>query len=139
MKALGEQPESIRGEIQRTTVALNPKTRTMRAEVDLDNKDGMLAAGMYAQVTVQLQTRQNALLVPSKSLRVRGRKISLLVARQGVAESVEVKIGYDDGIWAEIVAGDLHDDDRVITAAQSIVVPGTPVKAVDERVSAVSF
>ena len=136
---LGEQPEPIRGEIQRTTVALNPKTRTMRAEVDLDNKAGLLAAGMYAQVAVQLETRQNALLVPSKTLRVRDHKISLLVARQGVAEAVGVQVGYDDGIWAEIVAGELREDDWVITSAQSTVAPGTPVKVVDDRVSAASF
>lgn len=134
-----QESELIRGEIQRTTVALNPKTRTMRAEVDLDNKAGLLAAGMYAQVAVQLETRQNALLVPSKTLRVRDHKISLLVARQGVAEAVGVQVGYDDGIWAEIVAGELREDDWVITSAQSTVAPGTPVKVVDDRVSAASF
>jgi RND family efflux transporter MFP subunit len=134
-----EESESIHGEIQRTTVALNPKTRTMRAEVDLDNKAGLLAAGMYAQVTVQLETRQNALLVPSKTLRVRDNKVSLLVARQGVAEAVGVQVGYDDGIWAEIVAGELREDDWVITSAQSTVAPGTPVKVVDDRVSAASL
>ncbi len=138
VRALGEH-EAIRGEIQRSTVALNPKTRTLRAEIDLDNKEGHLAAGMYAQVTVLLETRQNALLVPAKTLRVRDDKVSLLVVRQGVAETVGVQVGYDDGIWAEIVSGELRDDDWVITSARSSVTPGTAVQVVEDRLSAASF
>lgn len=125
--ALGKN-HAMPGTIKRTTVALNPQTRTMRAEVDLDNTSGSLAAGMYAQVTVKLETKPNALLVPSKSIRVRGLATSVLVARQGVAETIEVEIGYDDGIWAEVIGGELQDDDLIILSAHSSVVPGTPVK-----------
>ena len=46
VKALGTNP--FPGTITRTAVALRASTRTMRAEVDLDNADGLFAPCMYA-------------------------------------------------------------------------------------------
>jgi RND family efflux transporter MFP subunit len=120
----------LKATITRTAVALNPSTRTMQAEADIDNASGRISPGMYAQVAVKLEAKENALLIPSKAIRVRGRDIFVLVSRSGVAKSIPIEIGYDDGVWAEIVGGQLKDDDWIITSASSLVAPGTPVKPV---------
>jgi RND family efflux transporter MFP subunit len=122
--------ETIESAVTRTSMALDSSTRTMRAEVDLDNKNGQLAPGMYAQVSVKLEAKEDAMLIPSKAIRVRGRDISVLVSRDGIARSCSVEIGYDDGIWVEIVGGQLKDNDLIITSASSAVAPGAPVKPV---------
>ncbi len=122
--------ETIESVVTRTSMALNSNTRTMRAEVDLNNKNGQLTPGMYAQVSVKLEVKEDATLIPSKAIRVRGRDISVLVSRDGVARSCSVEIGYDDGIWVEIVGGQLKDNDLIITSASSAVAPGAPVKAI---------
>ncbi len=127
VKALGD--DTIRGTVARTALALRAETRTMRAEVDLDNHDGRMAAGMYAQVTVTLQTKQQALMIPAKAIRVRGRVVSVLVAEGGVARSREIKIGYDDGISAEILEG-LDGREDIIVSGSSAVGPGSPVLVV---------
>ena len=127
VKALGEHP--FPGIITRTAVGLRASTRTMRAEVDLDNAAGLFAPGMYAQVTIKLETKESALLIPSKAIHVRGRELSVLVSKGAVARKVPIVMGYDDGIWAEILSG-LADDEWIIIAATGAVTPGTPVKPV---------
>jgi len=127
VKALGTNP--FPGTITRTAVALRASTRTMRAEVDLDNADGLFAPGMYAQVTIKLEIKENALMIPSKAVRIRGRETFVLVARGEIAQKVPVSLGYDDGIWAEVLSG-IADDEWIITAATGAVTPGTPVKLV---------
>ena len=127
VKALGTNP--FPGTITRTAVALRASTRTMRAEVDLDNADGLFAPGMYAQVTIKLEIKENALMIPSKAIRIRGRETFVLVARGEIAQKVPVSLGYDDGIWAEVLSG-IADDEWIITAATGAVTPGTPVKLV---------
>lgn len=127
VSAIGGDP--MDATVTRTAGALKTETRTMRAEVDLENSDGRLAPGMYAQVTVHLQTTANALMIPSKAIRVLGRKTSVLVAGNNVARSIPVTIGYDDGIWAEIQKG-LDGDELVIISAGGSVAPGSPVSAV---------
>lgn len=123
------ESETIRATITRTAVVLNSQTRTMRAEVDIDNNGGQLVPGMYVQAIIKLETTKNALMIPSKSIRVRGQDIAVLVVRNGIARSVAVKIGYDDGIWVEIVSG-LEGNEQIIVLASSAVAPGTPVKSV---------
>ncbi|MCG8405287.1 MAG: efflux RND transporter periplasmic adaptor subunit [Phycisphaerales bacterium] len=127
VKALNGDP--IKATITRTAGALKPNTRTMRAEVNLSNKNRKLKPGMYAQVTIKLETKHQAMVIPSKAIRVRGRDISVLVASGTVAKALPIRIGYDDGIWAEITDG-LKGDEKIVVSANSVVAPGASVKAV---------
>jgi membrane fusion protein (multidrug efflux system) len=101
----------------------------MRTEIDIENPDGRLRSGMYAQVVVKLETLSGAMVVPSKALRVTEAGTAVLVAAGGSAKFKPVQVGYDDGIWAEIRAG-LDEDDMVITAAGGAVAAGAQVKPV---------
>ncbi len=127
VKALDRPP--IKATVTRTAGALKPETRSMRAEVQLQNPDGDLKPGMYAQVTITLETRQQAVMVPSRAIRVRGRDISIMVAEGSVAKSIPVKLGYDDGIWVEITSG-LSGEEQVIVAANGAVSSGDALRAV---------
>ncbi|MFQ5422574.1 MAG: efflux RND transporter periplasmic adaptor subunit [Phycisphaerae bacterium] len=130
IKALGGPP--MHATVTRTARALKPRTRTMRAEVHLDNDDGRLVPGMYAQVVVKLQTTAEALVVPSRAIHVRGRATSVLVAVGDVAQSIPIKLGYDDGIWAEVTEG-LNGGEQVIVSSNSVVAPGAVVKSTPFR------
>ena len=66
------------------------------------------------------------MLIPSKALRSQGDDTVVLVCTDGVARSVPVQVGYDDGIQAEILSG-LTGDETVITAAGGAVGPGSSV------------
>jgi multidrug efflux pump subunit AcrA (membrane-fusion protein) len=52
VKLYGSGGVVIRGTVTRVAAAVNPGTRTMRAEIDLPNPDEKLRPGMYAQVTL---------------------------------------------------------------------------------------
>ncbi|MCH7924328.1 MAG: efflux RND transporter periplasmic adaptor subunit [Planctomycetes bacterium] len=124
--ALGGQPLSAT--ITRTAGALNPRTRTMRAEADLDNADNKLTAGMYAIVAVNLESKEQAMMVPSKALRAMGKELMVLVVHDGVAQARPISVGYDDGIWAEVLSG-LDGNEAVITATSGAITVGSPVVA----------
>jgi len=65
---LGGGPgQELKGEVSRTGYVLDPKTRTMRVEIDLPNPDGRLRAGMYGDVTIVLETHPSALTVPANA------------------------------------------------------------------------
>ena len=125
--ALGEHP--FPGKVSRTAGALSPETRTMRAEVDVDNADGRLSPGMYARVVVKLEVKSQALVIPSKAVRVAAGGTIVLVVANGLAEAKPIEIWYDDGIWAEIQSG-LEEQDAVITSAGGTVSPGSAVTPV---------
>jgi RND family efflux transporter MFP subunit len=55
VKLYGPAGQTIHGTVTRIATALDPATRTMRAEIDLPNPDETLRPGMYAQVTLTPQ------------------------------------------------------------------------------------
>lgn len=130
VKALSEHP--FPAKISRTAAALNPRTRTMRVEADIDNKDNRFTPGMYAQVTVQLEIKAQTMIIPSSAIRSEGDELIVLVAYNGLATARTITVGYDDGIRAEILSG-LREGERVITVAGGSIVPGTAIEEVVSR------
>jgi multidrug efflux pump subunit AcrA (membrane-fusion protein) len=110
-------------------MSLRESTRTMRAEADIQNPDGRLVPGLYARTSVLLKTNAQALMIPSKAVRVRGSDVTVLVADGSVARARPITLGYDDGLWAEVKSG-LTGDERIIVNASGVVAPGAPVSAV---------
>jgi|SRR5579884_2269310 len=54
VKLYGLDGQVIKGKVTRIAHAIDPASRTMRAEIDLPNPKGTLRPGMYAQVTIAL-------------------------------------------------------------------------------------
>ncbi len=127
VRAMRQDP--FQATVTRTAGTLRVETRTMRAEVDLDNADGRFTPGMYAQAAVSLGGNQQALVIPSKALRLRGKDSVVMVAANGKAQRRKVTVGYDNGIWVEITSG-LASDALIIVSGGSAIVSGTPVAPV---------
>ena len=115
--------------VSRIAGALKPATRTMRVEIDVDNSDGRFLPGMYAFVMLTLETKARAMVIPSKAIRVDGKKTVVYVAANGVTKSIPIEIGYDDGIWAEITSG-LEGSEQIITATSGSILPGVPIAVI---------
>ena len=68
-------------------------------------------------------------MIPSKAIRTAGKDTIVLVVNDGVAHARPVSIGYDDGIWAEVLSG-LDGNEAIITAASGAVMAGTKVSLI---------
>lgn len=120
--------KDITAPVTRTTEALDPATRTLLVEIDIPNKDHALQPGMYLNVTLHLQERQNALAVfpaaivssPANSARF------VFVVEQGRARQVPVTTGADDGRWVEIREG-LTGSEEVVVVGKAGLVEGQAV------------
>jgi RND family efflux transporter MFP subunit len=131
--AVRELPGKTRtGAITRFTNDLDPVARTMAAEIDLPNPDRALRPGMYGDVVINLETHADALVVPTSAVVVEKQKRSLWVVRQGKAQKVEVMVGVDNGVDAEITSG-IGDNDRIIVSGQTGLQNDQPVKPVQAK------
>lgn len=97
--------QSFRATITRTAGVLDSKTRRMRAEIDLDNSKGLLFPGMYGQVSIELQTRRNALVLPAGSVRLNDGPPHVYAVENGTVKRISVELGTDNGTQIEIVSG----------------------------------
>lgn len=84
--------EPIPGSVTRTSWALNIKSRTLRAEIDLPNTKSELLPGMYAYARVIIE-RPGVLSLPASALVHGGDKTYCWTYRDGKAARTEIRAG----------------------------------------------
>lgn len=125
---LDEYPgEKFPGSIVRNSDSIDPVTRTLLVEVDVDNRGGRLVPGAYVQVHFQLPANARSLLVPSAALIFRRDGLQVAVVRDGKAQLVHISPGHDYGDSMEVMAG-LEAQDEVILSPSDSLISGIPVQ-----------
>lgn len=115
-----------------TQVRQSPQTVqnivTYDVVISADNQDLALKPGMTASTQITVAQRLNVLRVPDQALRytpggpgasTAATTARVFVLRSGRPVALPVTTGLDDGTFSEIIKGDLHPGDAVITAEQS--------------------
>jgi RND family efflux transporter MFP subunit len=125
---LDEYPGQVfHGTLVRTDGSINPISRTLLVEVDVDNPGGLLLPGAYVFVHFELPGRTRSVTIPSNALLFRSAGLQVGVARNGVATLVPITIGRDYGDRVEVTTG-LQPDDQVIVNPSDSLVTGTAVR-----------
>jgi RND family efflux transporter MFP subunit len=101
------------GQLARNAGALQPDTRTVLAEVDVDNADGVLAAGLYAIVHLKVPRNYPVFVVPSQAVIFDKNGLSAAVYEDGVVRLRRLDLAADEGSVVE-VRGGLRHGDRLI-------------------------
>jgi RND family efflux transporter MFP subunit len=115
------------GKIIRFSRALDTNTRTMLTEVDVPNRDLSLSPGMYAETTIQLQQKKDALILPAQAVVQNGdQSYVLVVDATNHVEKRTVTLGIQTSNRAEITSG-LQTGENVIASGQSGYQPGEVV------------
>jgi HlyD family secretion protein len=117
--------------------------------VGVDNSDLALVPGMTASTTIIIDQRNDVLRVPNQALRyvpgglsavetrgsatATGKQLQLWVLRDGRPVGVSVVPGLSDDNFTEIVSGDVHPGDQVITSESSGQGGGPPGQTAPPR------
>lgn len=116
------------GRVTRFAGAVDPKSRTLLTEIDLPSEGGRLRPGMYARVTLTLETHRGALSVPTEAVMGKDEDRFVYTVREGKARKTPVTVGVDDGKTAEITSG-LTSKSQVVLVGRDTLVDGAAVKA----------
>jgi len=122
--------KSCQGSVGRLSQAVDPATRTMRAEIIVPNPGGQLKPGMYATVTILLDEHANAVTVPAQAVLADDKARYVFVLADKKAKRMPVTIGREQGAMTEITSG-LDGSEQVITTGQQYVKDGGPVTVQD--------
>jgi RND family efflux transporter MFP subunit len=117
----------FQGTVTRTAGALDQTTRTIPFEIDFDNSDGALYAGMYGQARLPTSEPTPPLTIPSSAMIFNAQGTQVAVVRDGVVHLQKVMIGRDLGTELEITSG-VSKDDQVISNPGERISEGVKVK-----------
>jgi RND family efflux transporter MFP subunit len=121
---------TFHGKLVRSSDAVDPATRTLLAEVDVDNRSGELLPGSYTEVHLNVSSSVPALIVPVSALILEpdGLRVAVVDARHH-AHIVRVMAGRDSGATMEILGG-LAPGQPVITNPPDSLTDGELVRVV---------
>jgi RND family efflux transporter MFP subunit len=99
--------------VLRLAPTIDPKTRAVRAEVEIRNLDGLLRPGMFVEVVLIGERREQVPVVPRRALTDRGGKRVVFVLRGQRVAQQEVTLGLGDDVLVEVREG-VQVGDRVV-------------------------
>jgi membrane fusion protein, multidrug efflux system len=104
------------GTVARISHALDANTRTMPVELDVQNRDGALAPGMYPSIKWPVRRSRHGLFVPKTGVVTTTERTFVIRDRQGRAQWVDVRKGPAQGDAVEVF-GELNVGDMVVRRA----------------------
>jgi RND family efflux transporter MFP subunit len=119
--------KTYQGTLVRTADAIDPVSRTLLVEIDVDNRGGELLPGSLAQVHFKTPSAGPTFIVPASALIFRREGMRLGTVVDGnKAHLIPVVIGEDDGATVQIVSG-LSAEDKVIQDPPDSLIEGEKV------------
>lgn len=108
--------ENFLGRVVRVAPAVDLKSRKVKVELEIENKDHRLKPGMFADVEIIYNEHKNVLVVPRISVLEREEKTILFTVEDERAKLREIKTGVSDEEKIEIVEG--------LTERESVIIEG---------------
>jgi membrane fusion protein (multidrug efflux system) len=119
----------VEGRVTRTSGAIDPKTRTLLVEIDVDNPHNRILAGSFVQVELKVKTPQY-IEVPSDALIVRGTQtVVAVVSSDNTVKFTQVIVADQTGETARLFGG-LDEGERVARNLGERVAEGAKVQPV---------
>jgi RND family efflux transporter MFP subunit len=131
---LSEFPgQTFTGKLVRTAKAIDPSSRTLLVEIDVDNKDGKLMPGAYTEVHMNVHSGVAPLIIPVSALifRTQGLQVGTVVKGPDGDEAriVDVILGQDDGATVQVIHG-IDGNSQVIQNPPDSLIDKEPVHVV---------
>jgi multidrug efflux pump subunit AcrA (membrane-fusion protein) len=115
---------SFQGTLVRTSKSIDPTSRTLNVEVDVDNSKGELLPGAYAEVHLKTKSSVPTLIIPVSALLFREEGLRVVIAKSdNTAELLPITLGRDFGDVAEVVTG-LTGSERIISNPPDSIING---------------
>ncbi len=131
MEATLDVPEmpgrKFTGKIARTANSLDPNTRTLLIEADIDNPHRTLSPGLYGTVHFIVPRPSPVIVVPSSALIFDQNGMQVATYSDGMAHLQKVDIGQDDGAQVQIAMG-LQPGQNLIISPPAGIADGAKVK-----------
>ena len=120
---------TFEGKVARFTSQVQLSTRTMDTEVDVPNPELLLKPGMYAEASLVLEQRDDALAIPIQAVNLgeQTKSTVFLVTADKQIEERPVKLGIETPTKVEVLSG-IAENDLVVVSGRGGVRVGERVE-----------
>ena len=113
--------ETFRGKVVRTGNQVEAESRTLEVRIEVDNSDGRLKAGMFADVEIVTTTLNDVVVIPDRAIQTdEDRQVVFVALDANRFQKRVVKLGMEQHGRAQIIEG-LKPGERVVTEGSFIL------------------
>jgi RND family efflux transporter MFP subunit len=123
------------GTIARNSSAIDPASRTLNVEVDVDNPKAQLLPGAYVVVHFKIPNHGETLTIPSNTLIFRAQGMQVAAVRDGKIKMLPIVVSHDGGALLE-VSGGLKPSDQIVLDPSDSIDNGQEVKVAAKKPAA---
>ncbi|MFM2152202.1 MAG: hypothetical protein RL199_637 [Pseudomonadota bacterium] len=120
--------DPVRAAVSRLSPVVDPGTRTLEVELEVDNAAHRLMPGLYGRVRIETARHRGALTLPSGALPLSGGRHFAFVLAGEQVQRTPVTVGVDGDTWLEVTDG-LAADSEVVVAGVDGLSDGAKVRA----------
>jgi membrane fusion protein, multidrug efflux system len=124
--------QTFHGAIRRIAREVGEHTRTMAVELDVDNRDGRLAPGMFAEVLWPSRRTEPSLFVPASAVVQTPEALFVDRVQDGTVERIPVERGAALPDQQEVFGG-LHAGDQVMLRGSEVLANGARVQPIPRK------
>lgn len=110
---LESEGRQISGTLEQILPEGDPASRTFPVKIQVGNADGRILPGLYARVSLEILSGDNAYVVPRDAVVTEGASSHVVAMREGKAQIVPVKLGAFTGSVVAI-EGELRPEDQLV-------------------------
>jgi len=118
--------EPFPARVLRISPVVDAATGTVKVTLEVDSQE-RLRPGMFASVFVQVDSHDDALVIPRAALSLDSLGDTVYVAVDGRATRRDVELGFQEGDSVEVLSG-LAEGEPVVVVGQDGLSDGTPVQ-----------
>ncbi|MGE5397751.1 MAG: efflux RND transporter periplasmic adaptor subunit [Chitinophagales bacterium] len=122
--------QEFSGAVDTVALVADPMSRRFPVKIVIENQQGLLKSGMFAEVELAIERKDNVLVIPKGAISESGaRKIVYTVNDHSIACELEVNTGIENQEVVEIIKG-VKAGDQVIVQGQTLLHDGDKVRVV---------
>jgi RND family efflux transporter MFP subunit len=118
----------FQGRVSVVNLAADPLTKKFGVEVAVDNPGLVLRPGTFGELTLEVQTHENAIVVPQKAI-IENKYV--FIAQDGKAVKRSVTLGLQNSTMVEVTSG-IAEGDSVIAEGNFGLDDGSPIQVAGE-------
>ena len=121
--------EPVTGRVKTVPPTVNPQTRAYSVTVEIDNPDHSIKGGMYGEIQLTVEKKENTLAIPQKAILEIDGTPSAFIVEDGRAVLRQVETGLTLGDTAEVLSG-LAEGEQVVVEGQYTLSDGSLVEII---------
>jgi RND family efflux transporter MFP subunit len=120
----------VAGVVRRIAPVVDVRKRTFVVEIAIDNAQGLLMPGGFAQGRIELRVDPAVVFVPQDAVVAALGASKVFTVKDGKAVEHKVAVGVHDGSFVELAQGDVGPGDQVVVSGAARLATGVPVAVV---------